>query len=61
MSPEELVELLQTTLEEQRLASCNERAKEEEKRRADIRLRQEQDAAYSASLQDDQVQLIMFL
>lgn len=55
MSPEELVEILQTTLEEQGFACDNRRAKEEEKRRADIRLRQEQDAAYAESLQADQV------
>ncbi|GJZ32044.1 plant UBX domain-containing protein 10-like protein [Tanacetum coccineum] len=54
MSPEELVEILQTTLEEQGLACDNRREKEEEKRRADIRLRQEQDAAYAESLQADQ-------
>ncbi|KAI3684508.1 hypothetical protein L6452_33732 [Arctium lappa] len=54
MTPEELVEILQTTLEEQGLAFGNERAKAEEKRMADLRLRQEQDAAYAASLQADQ-------
>nr|GEV58285.1 hypothetical protein [Tanacetum cinerariifolium] len=54
MRPEELVEILQTTLEEQGLACDNRRAKEEEKRRADIQLRQEQDAAYAESLQADQ-------
>nr|XP_043637292.1 plant UBX domain-containing protein 10-like [Erigeron canadensis] len=54
VTSEEIVEALQTTLEEHGLAFGNTRAKEEEKRRADIRLRQEQDAAYSASLQADQ-------
>ncbi|KAK1427659.1 hypothetical protein QVD17_16351 [Tagetes erecta] len=53
VSAEELVETLQTTLEEQGLAFDNKRAKEE-KRRADIRLREEQDAAYLASLKADQ-------
>ncbi|KAI3763153.1 hypothetical protein L1987_53604 [Smallanthus sonchifolius] len=54
VTPEELVETLQTTLEEQGLASADKRVREEEKRRVDIRLRQEQDAAYAASLQADQ-------
>lgn len=54
VTPEKLVEILQTTLEEQGLAFGNERAKAEEKRMANLRLRQEQDAAYSASLQADQ-------
>ncbi|KAJ0804474.1 putative UBX domain, Ubiquitin-like domain superfamily, Thioredoxin-like superfamily [Helianthus annuus] len=54
VTPEELVETLQTTLEEQGLAFDNARVDKEEKRRDDIRLRQEQDAAYSASLQADQ-------
>ncbi|KAJ9559636.1 hypothetical protein OSB04_004796 [Centaurea solstitialis] len=54
VTPEELVEILQTTLEEQGLAFGHEREKTEEKRIADLRWRQEQDAAYSASLQADQ-------
>lgn len=60
MTPDELVEILQTTLEEHGSAFGNRREKEEEKKRADIRLRQEQDAAYSASLQADQVRIIIF-
>ncbi|XP_071691090.1 plant UBX domain-containing protein 10-like isoform X2 [Rutidosis leptorrhynchoides] len=54
MTPEELLEILQTTLEEQGPSLGNKRAKEIEKRRTDIRLRQEQDAAYSTSLLADQ-------
>ncbi|XP_076885820.1 plant UBX domain-containing protein 10-like [Bidens hawaiensis] len=57
VTPEELLETLQTTLEEQGLAFDNRRAKEE-KRRDDIRLRQEQDAAYAASLQADQEKVL---
>ncbi|XP_024973140.1 plant UBX domain-containing protein 10-like [Cynara cardunculus var. scolymus] len=53
VTPEELVEILQTMLEEQGLVFGNGRAKVEEKRMADLRLRQE-GAAYSASLQADQ-------
>lgn len=59
MTPEELVEILQTILEEQQSAFSNRRAQAEEKRKADIRLIQEQDAAFAASLQADQVRLIM--
>ncbi|KAI7755470.1 hypothetical protein M8C21_027017 [Ambrosia artemisiifolia] len=54
VTPEELVETLQTTLEEQGYAFDSVRAKNEEKRRDDIRLRQEQDTAYAASLKADQ-------
>ncbi|KAK9073535.1 hypothetical protein SSX86_007859 [Deinandra increscens subsp. villosa] len=57
VTPQELVERLQTTLEEQGMAFDNGRAKDEEIRRSNIRLRQEQDAAYSASLQADQLVL----
>ncbi|KAK0586693.1 hypothetical protein LWI29_010880 [Acer saccharum] len=64
ISPAELVEILQRTVEEQGLAfggarAINEeerrraRAKEEEKMRADRQLREEQDAAYLAALQID--------
>lgn len=55
LSPAELVEILQRTLEEQGLAFGSARAKQEEKIRADRRLREEQDAAYLASLQIDKV------
>lgn len=55
LTPEELVEILQTTLEEQGSTfGGNTRAKDEEKRRANIQLKQEQDAAYNASLRADQ-------
>ncbi|XAR67998.1 hypothetical protein NMG60_11002968 [Bertholletia excelsa] len=54
VSPAELVEILQRTMEEQGLAFGSSWAKEEEKRRADRRLREEQDAAYLASLRMDQ-------
>lgn len=55
VSPAELVEILQRTMEEQGLAFGSARAKQEEKIRADRRLREEQDAAYLASLQIDKV------
>nr|KAJ0226863.1 hypothetical protein LSAT_V11C100011410 [Lactuca sativa] len=55
VTPEELVEILQTILEEQQSAFSNRRAQAEEKRKADIRLIQEQDAAFAASLQADQM------
>lgn len=58
VSPAELVEILQRTLEEQGLAFGSGRAKQEEKRRADRRLREEQDAAYLAALKIDQVQIM---
>ncbi|OIT04872.1 PREDICTED: plant UBX domain-containing protein 10-like [Nicotiana attenuata] len=54
VSPAELVEILQRTMEEQGLAFGSGRAKEQEKLRADRRLREEQDVAYIASLQIDQ-------
>ncbi|KAK7291617.1 hypothetical protein RIF29_06910 [Crotalaria pallida] len=53
ISPAELVEILQRTLEEQGQAFGSAKAKQEEKIRADRRLREEQDAAYLASLQID--------
>ncbi|XP_024025337.1 plant UBX domain-containing protein 10 [Morus notabilis] len=53
ISPAELVEILQRTLEEQGAAFGSSRAKEAEKIRADRRLREEQDAAYLAALQID--------
>ncbi|KAK6123528.1 hypothetical protein DH2020_042735 [Rehmannia glutinosa] len=46
MSPAELVEILQRTMEEQGVAFGSGRSKQEEKRRADRRLREEQDVAY---------------
>lgn len=67
ISPAELVEILQRTVEEQGLAfgagraRANEeeriraRTKEEEKLRADRQLREEQDAAYLAALKIDKV------
>lgn len=54
VSPAELVEILQRTLEEQGLAFGSGRANVEETRRADRRLREEQDAAYLAALKIDQ-------
>lgn len=53
LSPAELVEILQRTLEEQGVAFGSAKAKQEEKIRADRRLREEQDAAYLAALQID--------
>ncbi|XP_019464165.1 PREDICTED: plant UBX domain-containing protein 10-like [Lupinus angustifolius] len=53
LSPAELVEILQRTLEEQGLAFGSAKAKHEEKIGADHRIREEQDAAYLASLQID--------
>lgn len=53
ISPAELVEVLQRTMEEQGLAFGSGRAKLEEKIRADRHLREEQDAAYLASLAMD--------
>ena len=56
ISPAEVVEILQRTMEEQGLAfGSTARAQQEEKVRADRRLREEQDAAYLASLQIDKV------
>ncbi|KAK4437295.1 Plant UBX domain-containing protein 10 [Sesamum alatum] len=54
VSPAELVEILQRTMEEQGVAFGSGRANQDEKRRADRRLREEQDAAYVAALQIDQ-------
>lgn len=54
VSPAELVETLQRTMEEQGLAFDSARANEEEKRRADRKLREEQDVAYVTALQKDQ-------
>ncbi|WJX70208.1 hypothetical protein P8452_54339 [Trifolium repens] len=53
LSPAELVEILQTTLEEQGLAFGSAKAKRHEKILADRRLREEQDAAYFKALQLD--------
>uniref|UniRef100_J3MYJ9 UBX domain-containing protein n=2 Tax=Oryza brachyantha TaxID=4533 RepID=J3MYJ9_ORYBR len=67
VSPSELVEILQRTIDEQGAASRQtwlpeelaaavraSRAEEEERRRSALRLRQEQDAAYLESLRKDQ-------
>ncbi|XP_059303971.1 plant UBX domain-containing protein 10-like [Lycium ferocissimum] len=54
VSPAELVEILQRTMEEQGLAFGSGRAREQEKLRADRRLREEQDVAFIASLQIDE-------
>lgn len=54
VTPAELVETMQRALEEQGLAFGSGKAKEEEKRRADRQLREQQDAAYVAALQLDQ-------
>lgn len=56
VSPAELFEILQSTLEEQGLAFGSGRANLEETRRAERRLREEQDAAYLAALKIDQVE-----
>ncbi|XP_054807102.1 plant UBX domain-containing protein 10-like [Prosopis cineraria] len=53
VSAAELVEVLQRTMEEQGLAFGSDKARREEKIRADRRLREEQDAAYFAALQID--------
>ncbi|XP_062116194.1 plant UBX domain-containing protein 10-like [Humulus lupulus] len=53
ISTAELVEILQRTMEEQGLAFGGSKAMQEEKIRADRRLREEQDAAYVAALQID--------
>ncbi|KAF8005930.1 hypothetical protein BT93_K0266 [Corymbia citriodora subsp. variegata] len=53
ISPSELVDILQKTVEEQGAAFGGVRAKQEEKIKADRRLRQEQDAAYFAALEMD--------
>lgn len=66
VTPSELVEMLQRSIDEQRTAfrasaadehaaaSRASRAEEEERRRSALRLRQEQDAAYLESLRKDQ-------
>ncbi|GMH01266.1 hypothetical protein Nepgr_003105 [Nepenthes gracilis] len=54
VTPAELVEILQRTMEEQGVAFGSSKAYEEEKRREDRRLREEQNAAYHASLKLDQ-------
>ncbi|KAL3824866.1 hypothetical protein ACJIZ3_020895 [Penstemon smallii] len=54
VSPAELVEILQSTIEQQGLAFGSGKAKQEEKRRVDLRLKEEQDAAYLAALTIDQ-------
>ncbi|EMS58440.1 FAS-associated factor 2-B [Triticum urartu] len=66
VTPSELVEMLQRTIDEQRVAFRASmaddhaaafrasRAEEEERRRSALRLRQEQDAAYLESLRKDQ-------
>uniref|UniRef100_A0ACD5XT49 Uncharacterized protein n=1 Tax=Avena sativa TaxID=4498 RepID=A0ACD5XT49_AVESA len=68
VTPSELVEILQRTIDEQRAAfrasTADDqaaafrasRAEEEERRRSALRLRQEQDASYQESLRKDQVQ-----
>ncbi|KAK4264362.1 hypothetical protein QN277_025553 [Acacia crassicarpa] len=53
VSAAELVEVLQRTMEEQGLAFGSDRARQEEMLRADRRIREEQDAAYLASLRID--------
>jgi len=55
VSPVDLLETLQLTLEEQGVAFGSARTKEEEKRRADCQLREEQDIAYLIALTLDQV------
>lgn len=57
VSPAELVEILQRTVEEQGLAFGSSRVKQAEKIRADRQLREEQDAAYFAALQIDKVHI----
>ncbi|CAA2934247.1 plant UBX domain-containing 10-like [Olea europaea subsp. europaea] len=54
VSPAELVGILQRTIEEQGLAFGSDRGKEDEKKNADRRLREEQNAAYLAALKIDQ-------
>lgn len=55
VSPEELVNILQKTIEEQGSAFRALRTEEEEKIRANRQLRAEQDAAYLESLKKDKV------
>lgn len=54
VSPPDLLETLQLTLEEQGVTFGSARAKEEEKRRADRQLREEQDIAYLVALTLDE-------
>lgn len=61
ISPSRLIDTLQRTIEEQGLAFGSGRAKEEERRRANSRLREEQDAAYLASLQIDKVHVYLIV
>ncbi|GFZ07834.1 hypothetical protein Acr_19g0007710 [Actinidia rufa] len=60
VSPAELLEILQRTMEEQGVAFGSGRVKEEENRRADRLLREEQDAASLAVLHIDQERLVNF-
>ncbi|KAK4479356.1 hypothetical protein RD792_014868 [Penstemon davidsonii] len=60
VSPAELVEILQSTIEQQGLAFGSGKAKQEDKRRANLRLKEEQDAAYLAALKIDQVHFQLF-
>ncbi|XP_010533463.1 PREDICTED: plant UBX domain-containing protein 10-like [Tarenaya hassleriana] len=53
VSPEQLVEILQRTMEEQGLSFQFGKLKEQEKITQDRRLREEQDAAYLAAIQID--------
>ena len=55
VSPEELVEILQRTMDEQGSAFRGLREAEEEARRASRQLRQEQDASFLEALQKDKV------
>lgn len=59
VSPAELVGILQRTIEEQGLAFGSDRGKEDEKKNADRRLREEQNAAYLAALKIDQVHILL--
>ncbi|KAL4012465.1 plant UBX domain-containing protein 10-like [Cucumis melo var. makuwa] len=53
LSPADLVEILQRTLEEQGSAFGSSKLKREEKIKADRRIREEQDKAYLAALKQD--------
>lgn len=55
MSPEELVEILQRTMDEQGSAFRGLREEEEEAKRSSRQLRQEQEAAFHEALQKDKV------
>lgn len=59
VSPAELVEILQRTIEEQGSAFCSSKLQREERIRADRRIREEQDRAYHAALKEDKI-LIRF-